>query len=85
MTPPPPTVGPQPGDLVAWRRPSGPGSPVDGYGLVEVLDGPEVVVLRPLSGSPSHHLRRPARDVLVLVRAHVVLETLAAELERRSW
>ncbi|MPY92663.1 MAG: hypothetical protein GEV08_06210 [Acidimicrobiia bacterium] len=72
------------GDLCAWRRVQGGQRVAEGFAVVEAVeDG--VVTVAPLTGSPSHHLRRPPADVRVLVSHAQCVAWLAVELERCPW
>lgn len=85
VAPPPPLPGavphevqlPAKGDLCAWRRTAR--NPAEGFGIVLGVAA-AVVELVPLTGSPSHSLRRPLRDVRVLVRHDRLVAGLLDEL-----
>jgi len=82
--PPVPTGTAGVGDVVAWRRLKGP-TPSQGFGFVQFTDG-RTVIVRPISGSTSHEVRRPVVDVAVIAPAGSFLAALNAELERiRPW
>ncbi len=78
--PPVPTGTPGAGDVVVWRRTKGP-NPAQGFGLVQFTDG-RTVILRPITGSASHEVRRPLADVAVIAPAGQFLSALQSELER---
>lgn len=83
MTPAPPPVPVGPGDLCAWRRTRRGQVVARGFGLVTVIDRAGVELV-PITGSPSHRLRRPFADVARLVSHTQLVSGLEDELARQA-